>query len=65
MVGLPSLPTPVCDNCIPAHRGDWELRPNPYLLQEGSSPPCAFCGEAAPSSILTIACPVGERARAG
>ncbi|MGI0129068.1 MAG: hypothetical protein ACREDE_09275 [Thermoplasmata archaeon] len=63
MPSLPSVPTPCCDHCVPEHRGEWELRPNPYLLHGDASPPCAFCGEAVPASILTIACPLGEGSR--
>ena len=34
MLGLPSMPAPCCDNCVPGHRGDWEVRPNPHLLHD-------------------------------
>ncbi len=63
MLGLPSMPAPCCDNCVPGHRGDWEVRPNPHLLHDEEGPACAYCGSPRPSSILTIACPLPPLAR--
>ncbi|HXQ49251.1 MAG TPA: hypothetical protein VN842_05715 [Thermoplasmata archaeon] len=63
MPGSPNLPIPCCSDCLPAHRGDWEVRPNPRLLTEGPDRPCAYCGSTRPSSILTVAAPVAARAR--
>ena len=61
MIGLPSVPAPCCDHCVAAHRGDWEVRPNPHAVQESDGPPCVFCGSARPGLILTVACPLGAR----
>jgi hypothetical protein len=54
-------PLPCCDDCLPAHRGDWEVRPNPHLLYGAEGPSCAFCGSSRPSRILTLACPLEPR----
>ncbi|MCI4373291.1 MAG: hypothetical protein L3K02_06590 [Thermoplasmata archaeon] len=64
MVEFPSQPVPCCANCVPAHRADWEIRPNPFLFSGGADIPCAFCGAPQPVSILTVACPVGAGDRA-
>ncbi|MGC2789283.1 MAG: hypothetical protein WA547_04420 [Thermoplasmata archaeon] len=58
MLGRSSTPTPCCENCLSGHRGDWEVRPNPYLLYGDDGPPCAYCGSPRPASILTDAAPL-------
>lgn len=59
-ISLLSIPTPCCPDCLPTHRGDWEIRPNPYLLYGAGSPPCAYCSAVNPPWILTDACPIGR-----
>jgi len=65
MFGVPTVPAPCCESCLPDHRGDWEVRPNPHLLYGTDGPPCAFCGSPRPASILTGAGPLGARGRRG
>ena len=49
---------PCCPECLPLHRGDWEVRPNPHLLYGTGGPPCAFCQGPEPAWILTDAAPI-------
>lgn len=49
---------PCCPECLPSHRGAWEVRPNPHLLYGTGGPPCAFCQGPEPAWILTDAAPI-------
>lgn len=53
-----SLPAACCSDCLGTHRGDWEVRPNPHLVQEVTGPPCSFCGRGGAEHLLTLACPI-------